>query len=77
MMFCSVFQIASLKAALARKEVEPDHYQNTVLSPEVHRGKVGGPSTVHSNRQGGDALVGHSNHGQLIQDMGNTEVMIS
>ncbi|KAJ8623305.1 hypothetical protein MRB53_031834 [Persea americana] len=68
-------QIASLKAALARKEGESDHIQNMILSPEVHRMKVGGPSPVHSNRQGGgDMSGGHSNHRQPMEDVGNIEV---
>lgn len=70
-----VFQIASLKAALARKEGESDHIQNMILSPEVHRMKAGGPSPVHSNRQGGgDMSGGHSNHRQPMEDVGNIEV---
>lgn len=72
----SVSQLATLKAALARKEVDPDHYQNTVLSPEVHRMKAGGPSSIHSDQQGGDVLVGQSNHREPMQYVGNTEVII-
>eukprot|EP00268_Persea_americana_P053009 TRINITY_DN5978_c1_g1_i2.p1 TRINITY_DN5978_c1_g1~~TRINITY_DN5978_c1_g1_i2.p1 ORF type:complete len:1031 (-),score=209.55 TRINITY_DN5978_c1_g1_i2:277-3369(-) len=68
-------QIASLKAALARKEGESDHIQNMILSPEVHRMKAGGPSPVHSNRLGGgDMSGGHSNHRQPMEDVGNIEV---
>ncbi|KAJ8619463.1 hypothetical protein MRB53_027992 [Persea americana] len=67
-------QLATLKAALARKEVDPDHYRNTVLSPEVHRMKAGGPSSIHSDQQGGDVLVGQSNHREPMQYVGNTEV---
>lgn len=71
----SIFQIASLKAALARKEGESDQMQNMILSPEVHRTKAGGPSPVHLNRQGGgDMSGGHSNHRQPMEDVGNIEV---
>lgn len=71
----SIFQIASLKAALARKEGESGQMQNMILSPEVHRTKAGGPSPVHLNRQGGgDMSGGHSNLRQPMEDVGNIEV---
>ncbi|XP_042501652.1 kinesin-like protein KIN-14I [Macadamia integrifolia] len=69
-------QIASLKAALARKEGENEHFQlPTHYSPEKHVLKAGGSSPLHSNRQiGGDMSGGHSNLRQPMEDVGNIEV---
>ncbi|XP_058076786.1 kinesin-like protein KIN-14F [Magnolia sinica] len=66
-------QIAQLKAALARKEGESE--LNTILTPEVHGRKAGGPSPLHSNRQGGGDMSGsYSSHRQPMEDVGNIEV---
>ncbi|XP_077218432.1 kinesin-like protein KIN-14F [Tasmannia lanceolata] len=68
-------QIANLKAALARKEGEPEHLQGMMLTPEVHRMKARGPSPVLSNQHGGgDLSGGQSNQRQPMEDVGNIEV---
>ncbi|KAJ4969161.1 hypothetical protein NE237_015862 [Protea cynaroides] len=68
-------QIASLKAALARKEGEPENLQHSIpCSPEKHVFKVS-RSPLHNNRQmGGDMSGGHSNGRQPMEDVGNIEV---
>ncbi|XXG80554.1 hypothetical protein AAC387_Pa09g1393 [Persea americana] len=67
-------QIANLKAALARKECEPEHLSSLILSSEVSKMKAGGLSSIHSNQQNGDMLIDHSKHRQPTEDVGNIEV---
>ncbi|KAF8394616.1 hypothetical protein HHK36_020830 [Tetracentron sinense] len=70
-------QIASLKAALARKEGEPEHIRHSISSsnPERRRMKTGGSSPLHCNLQGGgDMPGGHSSCRQPMEDVGNIEV---
>ncbi|GAB4830022.1 hypothetical protein Ancab_019666 [Ancistrocladus abbreviatus] len=59
-------QIASLKAALGRKEGES-------ISPERCRTKCSGPSPIDSNKHSGDILVNSSRHRQPIEDVANIE----
>ncbi|XP_010245442.1 PREDICTED: kinesin-like protein KIN-14G [Nelumbo nucifera] len=69
-------QIASLKAALARKEGETEHLQCSISSsPERQRIKADEPSPLHSNQQfGGEMSGGHSSRRQPMEDVGNIEV---
>ncbi|KAJ8510852.1 hypothetical protein OPV22_001286 [Ensete ventricosum] len=54
-------QVASLKAALAKKEGE--HFQSTTSSPDIYRLKSGATSPVHPNQV------------QTMEDFGNIEVL--
>ncbi|XP_042515804.1 kinesin-like protein KIN-14I isoform X2 [Macadamia integrifolia] len=76
-------QIASLKAALARKEEEPEHLQHSIpYTPEQHIFKLSespvfkpSGSPLHNNRQiGGDVSSAHSDSRQPMEDVGNIEV---
>ncbi|KAK9281648.1 hypothetical protein L1049_004551 [Liquidambar formosana] len=68
-------QIASLKAALARKEGEPEQMQHSISgSSERFRTKASELSPFHSNRQGGDMLGGPNSCRQPMGDVGNIEV---
>ncbi|XP_057252197.1 kinesin-like protein KIN-14I isoform X1 [Beta vulgaris subsp. vulgaris] len=67
-------QIASLKAALARKDADSVRsHQSGSSSPERYRGKVDGPSPLSSNQIGGNALFDLSRHQQVMGDIGNIE----
>ncbi|KNA04939.1 hypothetical protein SOVF_195000, partial [Spinacia oleracea] len=68
-------QIASLKAALARKDAESVRsHQSGSSSPERYRGIVDGPSPLRSNQNGGNALFDANRHQQPIGDIANIEV---
>ncbi|XP_043709102.1 kinesin-like protein KIN-14I isoform X2 [Telopea speciosissima] len=76
-------QIASLKAALARKEEEPENLQHSIpSSPEQHIFKLSespvfkpSGSPLHQNRQiRGDMSGAHSKGQQPMEDVGNKEV---
>ncbi|URD77787.1 CH [Musa troglodytarum] len=54
-------QVASLKAALAKKEGE--HFQSTTSSPDMYRLKSGATSPAHPNQM------------QTMEDFGNIEVL--
>lgn len=72
-----LFQIASLKAALARKDAESVRsHQSGSSSPERYRGIVDGPSPLRSNQNGGNALFDANRHQQPIGDIANIEVII-
>lgn len=76
-MFELSFQIASLKAALARKDGEPDDMQNSFSnSSERSRTKASDSSPFHSNKQGGDMLDNQNSCRQPMGDVGNIEVNI-
>ncbi|KAK9726399.1 hypothetical protein RND81_05G212600 [Saponaria officinalis] len=69
-------QIASLKAALARKEgqsVRPHHAG--VSSPEACRGKTDAPSPVRPNQNTGDALINDNRDRQPMGDVANVQVL--
>lgn len=72
----SSFQIANLKAALARKEGEPEYLSSLILSSGVSKMKSGGLSPMHSSQQNGDMSIDHSKHRQPVEDVGNVEVII-
>uniref|UniRef100_A0A803M9D2 Uncharacterized protein n=1 Tax=Chenopodium quinoa TaxID=63459 RepID=A0A803M9D2_CHEQI len=68
-------QIASLKAALARKDAESVRsHQSGSSSPERYRGKADVPSPLRSNQNGGNALFDVSRHQQSMGDIANFEV---
>ncbi|KAL8139162.1 hypothetical protein V2J09_005163 [Rumex salicifolius] len=62
-------QIVSLRAALARKEAE-----QSFVSPDLYRSKVGGPSPLRIDHQGGEMMADSGGYRQPIQDLGNIEV---
>ncbi|KAM0951174.1 putative minus-end-directed kinesin ATPase [Dioscorea sansibarensis] len=66
-------QIASLKAALARKDGEFENLQSTMSSPDLFARKAGGALPLSSNRQHDeeDCLI---NHRQPMEEVGNIEV---
>ncbi|KAJ8444003.1 hypothetical protein Cgig2_020849 [Carnegiea gigantea] len=67
-------QIASLKAALARKGGEPaPSLHSGSSSPERCRGKGGDFSPLCSNQNSGDALIKSSRHRQPMLDVANIE----
>lgn len=69
-------QIANLKAALARKEGEPDYSQHLKFSrPEPYENKASGSSPFDFNREGGDIFSDHSSQRQPMGDVGNVEVV--
>lgn len=70
------FQIANLKAALARKEGEPDiPYLSTLSSPERQRMNSAGSSPSHPRLQ--SARDVSANRRQPTEDVGNLEVSIA
>ncbi|KAF3436496.1 hypothetical protein FNV43_RR23588 [Rhamnella rubrinervis] len=68
-------QIASLKAALARKDEEADNNQRYVSgsSDKYSRMKASESSPFHSNLQNADMLTDHSACRLPMADVGNTE----
>ncbi|WJZ90408.1 hypothetical protein VitviT2T_009554 [Vitis vinifera] len=67
-------QIASLKAALARKEGEPEDMQHSFSnSSERYRTKASDLSPFHSNKQAGDMLDDQNSCRQPMGDVGNIE----
>lgn len=77
--FESSFQIASLKAALARKEGggESEDMQHSFLnSSEKYRTKANEFSPFHSNKLGGEMLDDQNSCRQPMGDVGNIEVNI-
>lgn len=68
------FQIATLKAALARKEGQGVQLQHShSLSPERFRVKSAGSSPLHSSQKStGDWSGGRR---QQLEDFGNVEVL--
>lgn len=67
-------QIASLKAALARKEGEPEDMQHSFSnSSERFRTKASDLSPFHSNKQAGDMLDDQNSCRQPMGDVGNIE----
>ncbi|OVA07458.1 Calponin homology domain [Macleaya cordata] len=68
-------QIATLKAALARKEGGAEQLQlSRSNSPERRMMKAGGSSPLYSNRKvAGDMLGGNNNRRQPMEDVGNIE----
>ncbi|XP_030543231.1 kinesin-like protein KIN-14I isoform X3 [Rhodamnia argentea] len=68
-------QIASLKAALARKEEEPKHMPHPVSgSSERQRRKAAELSPFHSNLQHADAIRDQNSCRRPMGDVGNLEV---
>lgn len=67
-------QIASLKAALARKEGEPEQFQNLSGSSERYKMKTSGISPFHSKQQDAGVLGDHSICRQPMGDVGNIEL---
>lgn len=69
-MYLKLLQIASLKAAVARKDGEFENLQSTMSSPDLFARKAGG---ALSNRQHDeeDCLI---NHRQPMEEVGNIEV---
>ncbi|ERN16808.1 hypothetical protein AMTRI_Chr02g221530 [Amborella trichopoda] len=67
-------QVASLKAALTKKEGEQEQVRSARLSPERQRIKGSGPSPMHSSRQNGDVQGVVSNHRLPMEEVGNIEV---
>ncbi|KAI6694661.1 hypothetical protein NL676_022371 [Syzygium grande] len=68
-------QIASLKAALARKEEEPKHMPHPVSgSSERQRRKAAELSPFHSNPQHADAMRDQNSCRRPMGDVGNIEV---
>ena len=70
--FLIVFQIASLKAALARKEGESEHSLSG--SSEKYRTRAGEVSPYHANQRGADIVSLGCR--QPMLDVGNIEVCI-
>ncbi|XP_021763238.1 kinesin-like protein KIN-14I [Chenopodium quinoa] len=67
-------QIATLKAALARKDAESVRsHQSGSSSPERYRGKADVPSPLRTNQNGG-TLFDVSRHQQSMGDIANFEV---
>ncbi|KAF3782758.1 Kinesin-4 [Nymphaea thermarum] len=64
-------QIASLKAALARREGEPDQSRNKRCSPERQTPKYTTPSPRLRRQGGADMQGSHSSHRQPMEDVGN------
>lgn len=68
-------QISTLKAALARKELEEEHSQHSVSgSSGKYRSKGSQLSPCHSTIQGADTSGDHKICRQPIKDLGNIEV---
>jgi kinesin family protein C2/C3 len=71
-------QIASLKAALARKEGEPEHFQNSVSgSSEKYRTKASETSPFQSKQKDAGFLGDHNSCRQPMGDVGNIELRSS
>lgn len=68
-----MYQVATLKTALARKEGEEKHLKHSLsLSPERFRMKSTGSSPLHPSRKSiGDSSGGRK---QPMEDIGNIEV---
>ncbi|KDP28206.1 hypothetical protein JCGZ_13977 [Jatropha curcas] len=67
-------EIASLKAALARKEAEPEHFQHSASgNPERYRRKENESSPLNSSLRIGDVNDGNGFR-QPMGDVGNIEV---
>ncbi|WKA02208.1 hypothetical protein VitviT2T_020423 [Vitis vinifera] len=70
-------QIATLKAALARKEGEPEDMQHSFSnSSERYRTKASDLSHFHCKKQAGDMLDDQNSCRQPMWDVGNIEVNI-
>ncbi|KAM7274458.1 hypothetical protein ACFE04_016324 [Oxalis oulophora] len=70
-------QIASLKAALGRKDGEMEHPQHSVSgSSERSRMKASELSPFNSKQTGEDMLVAQNNYRQPMGDVGNLEVHV-
>ncbi|KAL9228231.1 hypothetical protein vseg_003836 [Gypsophila vaccaria] len=67
-------QIASLKAALARKEGQRPHHPG-VSSPEGYRGKTDAPSLIRPNQNSGDTLINGNRDSQAMVDVANVQVL--
>lgn len=68
-------QIASLKAALARKEGEPEHIQTSISgSSEKYRTKASEISPFQSKQKDVGLFVDHNICRQPMGDVGNIEV---
>lgn len=68
-------QIATLKAALARKEEEPEQMQHSMSgSSEKSRKKASDTSPFHTNWQAGDMFGDQDSCRQPMGDVGNIEV---
>lgn len=65
-----LYQIASLKAALAKKELEPDSIHQKTPDTPCNRQL---PS-FQSNIQGKDMLMGSKNQRKPMEEVGNIEV---
>lgn len=66
-------QIAVLKAALAKKEGEPEHLTSSISSPDLSRMRGSGLSPSHS-RKGGADISSDNNNRHPMGDVGNIEV---
>lgn len=70
------FQIASLKAALARKEGEPEQNQHSMSgSSDRYRTKASELPPFDTNRHGGDMFGDQDSCRQPMGDVGNIEVI--